>query len=156
MEGFRPLSTRNRADPRFDTLHEGIPAWLQESVADWLRPFVISYPPLGGVAYDTSWLRNMESRLRLDPPLVWDPAGSTVDQFFARFTRDGEFALDVLDYALRHASGEFGEYAGDERAAELERVLKAERRKNSFVSKVIFGAASVDFVSTQSSAVWWS
>jgi hypothetical protein len=28
-------------------------------------------------------------------------------------------------------------------------------RKNSFVSNVIFGWASVDFVCTQSSAVWW-
>jgi hypothetical protein len=28
-------------------------------------------------------------------------------------------------------------------------------RKNSFVSKVIFGAASVDLVCTHSSAVWW-
>ncbi len=28
-------------------------------------------------------------------------------------------------------------------------------RKNSFVSKVIFGACSVDFVCTHSSAVWW-
>ena len=28
-------------------------------------------------------------------------------------------------------------------------------RKNSFVSNVIFGARSVDFVCTHSSAVWW-
>ena len=28
-------------------------------------------------------------------------------------------------------------------------------RKNSLVSKVIFGSASVDFVCTHSSAVWW-
>jgi hypothetical protein len=28
-------------------------------------------------------------------------------------------------------------------------------RKNSFVSNVIFGAASVDLVCTHSSAVWW-
>ena len=34
-------------------------------------------------------------------------------------------------------------------------ISSLERRKNSFVSKVIFGAASVDFVCTHSSAVWW-
>ena len=28
-------------------------------------------------------------------------------------------------------------------------------KKNSFVSKVIFGDCSVDFVCTHSSAVWW-
>jgi hypothetical protein len=35
-------------------------------------------------------------------------------------------------------------------------ISSVERRKNSLVSKVIFGAASVDFVCTHSSAVWWS
>ncbi len=34
-------------------------------------------------------------------------------------------------------------------------ISSLERRKNSFVSKVIFGAASVDFVCTHRSAVWW-
>ena len=34
-------------------------------------------------------------------------------------------------------------------------ISSLERRKNSLVSKVIFGAASVDFVCTHSSAVWW-
>ena len=34
-------------------------------------------------------------------------------------------------------------------------ISSVDLRKNSFVSKLIFGCASVDFVCTHSSAAWW-
>ena len=40
-------------------------------------------------------------------------------------------------------------------AANDSAISSVDFRKNSFVSKLIFGCASVDFVCTHSSAAWW-
>ena len=47
------------------------------------------------------------------------------------------------------------EWSASGHSANAAAISSLERRKNSFVSKVIFGAASVDLVCTHSSAVWW-
>jgi hypothetical protein len=96
---FEPLSQRERPRSDFDGPHEGVPAWLKQSVRAWIKPFLEGQH---GAREQT--LREMEAVLRMDKPLSWSanygPVGSTLTRMWEKET----FALDVVDFALSKCS----------------------------------------------------
>jgi hypothetical protein len=103
---------------------------MQASVVDWIRPFVVGYDqdPMGSSAFFyVDWLRELQNRLRLTPPLPWGrSAEQTANALLQRMNEDGELTLDVLDYTLRHLDERVdvdGQSERDDRAAELARAL---------------------------------
>jgi hypothetical protein len=123
MREYRPPSARGKEGTPFDALHEGVPSWMREPVQAWIRPFLRSYGPMGDVDIHSDWLRDLQNRLCLDPPLPWNTARNAIDAFEARMDEGGELALDVLDYSLGYL-GEGDSYYREKRASELDRILK--------------------------------
>jgi hypothetical protein len=123
---YRPLSARGKTGTSFDVLHEGIPAWLLEPVCAWLRPFIRTYTTTGSVHYFTDWMRNLQTRMHLDPPLPWaHHIRDVANSLEQRVGWDGgELGLDILDYTLHHLS-EALPYSQQEKAQELGAVLLA-------------------------------
>ena len=121
---YRPLSARGQSSTSFDTLHEGIPAWLLEPVRAWLRPFIRSRATTGGLIYHADWMRNLQARMHLEPPLPWHFAISDVahalEERVAR--NNGEVGLDIIDYVLHHLP-EARRYGSDEAAEEIAAIL---------------------------------
>ena len=112
MSGYRPLAGTGEADPRFDALHDGVPPWMRESLLAWLRPFVWSSSDFYGARFEAAWVRALENRMRLDP-LPWaDGENRVAKVLFERISSDGEFAIQLLDYTLRHL-GETYSYSPD-------------------------------------------
>jgi hypothetical protein len=122
---YRPLSHHDKPDPRFDTLHEGLPGWIREPVLAWLRPFLWVRTPRREVSYRIAWLRDLQMRMRLEPPLPWGDLKTTCRDLLDRVIASPEVGLDVLDYSLRHLSeAESWQQPRDDRAAQLARVLE--------------------------------
>lgn len=94
---------RGKAGTSFDVLHEGLPRWLHEPVRGWLWPFVRYYQE-GGLYYREDWLRTLQARMHLEPPLTWEAKGGTATTARDLMDRvgagDGEVGLDVVDYVL--------------------------------------------------------
>ncbi len=124
---YRPLSARGKTGTSFDIHHEGIPTWLLEPVCSWLRPFIRTHTDTGGVHYFTDWMRKLQARMHLDPPLPWElNTRSIADALEQRVAlKDGEVGLDILDYTLHHLSETHALYTADETAQELGAILLA-------------------------------
>ncbi len=116
---YRPLSARGKSSTSFDTLHEGIPSWLLEPLRAWLRPFFRGRT-YGGIYYNMEWMRNLQTRMHLDPPLPWQYNDRAIAEALEErvANRGGEAGLDIIDYALHHLT-ESHAHGGDEVAQEL-------------------------------------
>lgn len=117
---FRPLSLRDRSDPRFDGPQPGVPDYLLQAVWGWIGPFVHVYDPL--MAHpdpDAGTLQAIQIGLRMEPTLDWSQGAYTaVRSLSARIESHRDFALDVLDYLLRFR-------ASEDSAARLHQLLTA-------------------------------
>jgi hypothetical protein len=110
MATYRPLSRRD--DPAFDGPVEGLPGYMVESAVEWIEPLV-AY----GKKLMPSVFRDLETALRMEPPLVWsNGVYSAWSNLRKRIADDGEFGLNVLDYFV-------SERCTDERRAELDALL---------------------------------
>jgi hypothetical protein len=115
---YRPLSARGKPGTSFDVQHEDVPAWLLEPVQSWLRPFLIGRNSSGSSLYRLEWIRKLQTRMHLEPPLPWGHAVSTVEALVQRLAYEG---LDILDYTLQHFTETTG--ASSHRAAALNALL---------------------------------
>jgi hypothetical protein len=95
---WRPLSTRGKDDPRFDSPSEGLPAWLKGPVLQWVQG---SFREAGTIAEQTNALDALQLAFRLEAPLTGQAAERRND-LIRRMRQDDEFALDVLDWMLHH------------------------------------------------------
>jgi hypothetical protein len=93
---FIPLSQRENPDPAFEGPYEGLPRWLFQSAKAWLLPLIEDgrgYP-------DETFLRELESSLRVEKPLHWSDVYAARASMVTRMWEREEFALDVLDFRL--------------------------------------------------------
>ena len=88
---WRPLFQRGKPDPRFDEPAEGVPPYLVEPITTWIVD-ALNGPDIDG-------LRKLQLRFKLDPPLH---GGNPLGDLWERCRRDGDFALEVVDYLLSH------------------------------------------------------
>jgi len=102
VSNFRPLSARGSEDPRFDTLHEGFPPWLQEPVFDWLNSLLHGKDGAGRTQVKAWVLKDMQVRLRFQSPLDWSYDYLARADLFDRMVRYSDLPLDVLDYVVFH------------------------------------------------------
>ena len=99
---FRPLSQRTNPDSAFDGPYEGVPPWLFQSVANWIHEVVSQQQGTP----NREVLLAAEASLHLVPPLDWSADEfSALSSSLARVARDGEFALDFLDFLLNNLEG---------------------------------------------------
>lgn len=89
---------RGKDDPRFDAPSEGLPAWLEGPVLQWVQR---SFREAGGIAAQTEALDALQLAFRLESPLT-GAAAERRGELIRRMQRDDEFALDVLDWMLHH------------------------------------------------------
>ncbi len=107
---FRPLSQRNNPDPAFDGPHDGIPAWMFQSIARWIDEAI--YEPRGMQNAPSETLL-LAAEASLHVTFDWSSG-----PFSARMTaldyvqRDGEFGLDFLDFLLSNLQGKMALAAG--------------------------------------------
>jgi hypothetical protein len=124
---YRPLSARHGTGTSFDTLHEGLCPWMVEPARTWLRPFVERTGRGREIDYQMDWMRDLQSRMHLDPPLAWSDGYEhrVAAAFLGRLnTQFGELSLDILDYALHFMAGRYPTEADRRaKATELDRVL---------------------------------
>lgn len=104
---------RGKEDPRFDAPSEGLPAWLEGPVLQWVKR---SFREAGGIAEQTGALDALQLAFRLESPLTGGSAERRND-LIRRMQRDDEFALDTVDWMLHHwrlfvASWNVSEWAG--------------------------------------------
>jgi hypothetical protein len=93
------MSLRGIDDVRFDEPSEGLPAWLQGPVFDWVNRSLRRND--GGVK--TEALTALQLAFRLEPPLDERlDKRYALNDLLARMRRDEVFALDVIDWMLHH------------------------------------------------------
>ncbi|WP_320671053.1 hypothetical protein [Patulibacter defluvii] len=90
MSSYRPLSSRGKANTKFDSLHEGIPPWMKTAAQRWIGPYL----------RDDGFIDSFEAAARLD--FGRERSAGHLHQWFET---DESLALDLLDYAL-HARRE--------------------------------------------------
>lgn len=102
---FRPLSKRDKPDPRFDGPQKGLPAYLLQPVLRWAVTQLTQQSFTStGWSPDAQALSALQVALRLEPVLDWSGGGDTaMESLFQRMQTDSEFALDVLDYLIQDA-----------------------------------------------------
>ena len=95
---FRPLSQRNNPNPAFDGPHDGIPAWMYQSVCGWIDGVI--YVPRGSAQAPSEELL-LAAEAALHVTFDW-----SAGPFSARISaleligRNGEFGLNFLDFLL--------------------------------------------------------
>src|ERR1700755_2888975 len=105
MSGFRPLSMRGTADPRFDGPQEGLPDYLLRPVMNWLGGLLWLTDPIYGSEPNVDALQTLQLALRLRQPLNWANHGeSAIANLRSRMADDREFALDVLDFFVQRVA----------------------------------------------------
>jgi hypothetical protein len=119
MENFRPLSSRDREDPRFDHLHPGLPDHLKDPVRVWVERFLWAHPPMGGAYVETDLLMEIQTALQIRLDWSFSPE-QAVEDLLRRMEEDGTVALDVVDFLLHDRAPETW-------AAELEQTLATGR-----------------------------
>ena len=98
---------------------------MKRGVIDWIIPFVRSYADYEGVIVNRAWLGDLELRMHLETPLDRSSDEAMAASLLKRMDDDDAFALDVLDYALRHLSDVYPDWPSNraEDATRLERLL---------------------------------
>lgn len=86
---FRPLSSRDTKDVRFDEPQEGVPEYMKSRVFEWIFEQM-----------DDDVLSHLELAFRLNPPLDWSSRGSAMDEFTDRLNESDVFILDVVDFLV--------------------------------------------------------
>lgn len=84
---WRPRQVRGdaEAEAKYDTLHEGVPAWLRDPLFKWLTSVMPSQ--------EVAWAIGMKLKL--------DPGNANAHTYIRdRVRKDDEFMLDVVDAAL--------------------------------------------------------
>lgn len=105
MTGFRPLSSRGTADPRFDGPQEGLPDYLLRPVMNWFGGLLWITEPMYGSVPNVEVLQTLQLALRLPRPLDWSRDGeSAIQNLRSRMADDREFALDVLDFFVQRVA----------------------------------------------------
>jgi hypothetical protein len=95
---FRPLSKRDSPDPEYDGPHEGIPAWMFQSVARWIDDCI--YERTGHSSRPNEQLL-LEAEAALRATFSWGQgAFSARTSMLAKVRSDGEFGLNFLDFIL--------------------------------------------------------
>jgi len=92
---WRPLSERRSESDYHETLYEGIPPWLNETVANWLRSS-LTYTHRGDTKVSANLLEQLERRLRL--PLGIEPDGRRLQRLVEVSLSNGKFGLDAIDF----------------------------------------------------------
>ena len=112
---FQPLSQRNKPNPEFDGPHDGIPAWMYQSVEMWLEGVMF----VRGVSRrtpSTPLLLEVEQSLHIS--LNWAQGEhSAFNSLLARIRSDDDAGLDLLDFLLAHR------HLTEEAAASLNAIL---------------------------------
>src|ERR1035441_4940177 len=95
---FRPLSQRNNPDPVFEGPHEGIPAWMFQSVVRWVDEAI--YEPRG-MQEGPSETVLLAAEASLHVTFDWSSGPfSARTAALTQMQRDNEFGLDFLDFLL--------------------------------------------------------
>jgi len=97
----RQFSTHANNPETIDALHDGIPAWMQRSIDDW-----ISVQIARGSGYSSSLLPNVDSIRRLERLLRVSLIGTNEitrmhSSLFGRLNPDENLKLDVIDGVLQ-------------------------------------------------------
>lgn len=101
MSNWRPLSRRDRSDPVFDELQDGVPDYLLDPIQAWVNRLLWN---TNGHAREG---RIQDIQLRLHRRLNWDSgARSAARSVLAQMATDREFALDVVDLLLHMGAGQ--------------------------------------------------
>lgn len=125
MSNWRPLFKRDEPDPVLDSPEEGLPDYLFQPIASWVRPrFYTDYDHRNGAVRDEA-LRDLQ--LRFKTSLHWgEGERGALLSLTRKMQADREFALDVVDYMLFH----FDEFVApnglaEKALAELKQILLA-------------------------------
>lgn len=105
MTDWRPLSERASPTGDCEALHDGVPAWLHDSLRGWLLRFYRRGNPQPGANYIylLSEMREMARRTR--HPLSGDDGVETWHSLQREIGRDESFFLDAVDFTLHKFSG---------------------------------------------------
>jgi len=110
---WRPLSRRNRPDPRFDETQPGLPDYLLQPAIAWLQGLLWTDDPASfHQVPDVKALQTLQIALRMATPLDWSNGGySAFQSLIEQMVGDRELALDVLDFCVQHLASE--DYANE-------------------------------------------
>jgi hypothetical protein len=120
---WRPPSARDKPDDRFDQLHEGVPPWLAPPLIAWVEGFIVHYPPMGGIYFESDLIHRIGMAVRFEPPLPTSSSEEAAASILQQFRDNSPQAIDVLDHLLHRLPPVYSWQAWDGPAVELKRML---------------------------------
>ncbi len=102
MSTYRPLSSRDQQEKRFEEPQKGIPSYLWEPILDWVKQFVWAFSPrLSRDTFRSQRVKRMQVAMRLSDPFDYSGIDAVqLSRFLNRLRRSSTMTLNVLDYML--------------------------------------------------------
>jgi len=112
---WRPLSERENPSGSYDTLADGVPSWLFDSLMEWTADAFV-WRSTSGPRYEFEMMKELERRSRRALP--GSDGMDKWDSLKRAITNDEQYTLDVVDFVL-HSPG----HVEREAAESLESIL---------------------------------